>query len=212
MMRLRGLAAALLLLPASGASAAPDRPGRFDFYVLALSWNPSFCRSEGARSSMQCRLSPPKGFVVHGLWPQYERGYPESCPSAEPYRVPRALIDTVIDIMPSPGLVGNEWRKHGTCTGLTQDGYLKLTRDAWNRVTIPKAFARGDARISAREAEEAFVVANPGLSTEGMAVVCDDGQFEEVRICMTRDLEFRRCAEVDRRGCRDRRLQVPAAR
>ena len=68
-----------------GAASAQDRrqnaPGEFDFYVLSLSWSPSFCEaaSERGRSGrsqdVQCG-GRPFSFVVHGLWPQYERGFP----------------------------------------------------------------------------------------------------------------------------------------
>ncbi|MBW8619455.1 MAG: ribonuclease, partial [Hyphomicrobiales bacterium] len=57
-------------------------PGQFDFYVLALSWSPAYCANGGdKRSPEQCQLGAQKGFVVHGLWPQYEKGYPISCPT-----------------------------------------------------------------------------------------------------------------------------------
>jgi len=207
------LALLLILLSVASARAEADRPGRFDFYVLALSWSPSFCANERSRASTQCRLNPPKGFVVHGLWPQHERGYPESCPTSEPYRVPRSLIDTVLDIMPSPALVGGQWRKHGTCTGLNQEAYLAAIRRAYETVNIPESLdGDREARESARAIEDAFIAANPGLSANAIAVACRDGRLSEIRICMTKDFAFRPCPEVDRRGCRDRRLQVPAAR
>ncbi len=33
----------------------------------------------------------PRGFVVHGLWPQFERGYPDFCQTPAPY-VPDATL------------------------------------------------------------------------------------------------------------------------
>src|ERR1044071_584072 len=57
-------------------------PGKFDFYVLALSWSPSFCEASRERNpnrnDPQCGARP-YAFVVHGLWPQYERGFPSNC-------------------------------------------------------------------------------------------------------------------------------------
>src|SRR4029077_16012103 len=58
-------------------------PGKFDFYVLALSWSPSFCEASRERPAnrtpdQQCGARP-YSFVVHGLWPQYERGFPSNC-------------------------------------------------------------------------------------------------------------------------------------
>ena len=73
-----------------GTASAQDRrqnaPGEFDFYVLSLSWSPSFCeeaaeRGNDGRSQAQCG-GRPFSFVVHGLWPQYEHGFPELLPAA----------------------------------------------------------------------------------------------------------------------------------
>ncbi|NUR13135.1 MAG: ribonuclease T, partial [Bradyrhizobium sp.] len=76
-----------LILAAGLASFADDAkaqdkrqnaPGEFDFYVLSLSWSPSFCEEaaeRGGRSQIQCS-GRPYAFVVHGLWPQDENGFP----------------------------------------------------------------------------------------------------------------------------------------
>lgn len=66
--------------PAVTAEAPVPRGQGFDFYVLSLSWSPSYCEAEGEQANgQQCRAGRPYAFVVHGLWPQYERGYPENC-------------------------------------------------------------------------------------------------------------------------------------
>ena len=197
------------------ALAVGDKAGEFEFFVLALSWSPTYCESQGALANrLQCSADIDRGFVVHGLWPQNKRGYPENCATNEPLRVPRSLIDTVLDIMPSPGLVGGQWRKHGTCTGLTQAEYLKTIRRAFDTLTIPAAFrsARHRQTVSARSAEQAFIAENPGLSANGIAIACRNGLLSEVRICLTRGMEFRRCEIVDASGCRQSRLVMPADR
>src|SRR6478752_5799189 len=57
--------------------------GDFDFYVLALSWSPGFCETAGSgRERDQCKDGAGLGFVVHGLWPQNERGFPSECAPA----------------------------------------------------------------------------------------------------------------------------------
>lgn len=213
-MRLRAaLLAGALGLGATAAAAAQDRPGEFDFYVLSLSWSPSYCAAEGRSADpAQCGTGGPSGFTVHGMWPQREAGYPEFCPTEEPSKVPASLADTVADIMPSRALVAHQWEKHGTCTGLSQADYLSLIRSASERVAIPEQFEdlAKDDHLSAGAVEEAFIAANPGLSARGIAVSCKEKRVAEIRICLTRSLEFRRCAEVDGRGCRDRRLALPA--
>lgn len=205
---------ALLLLALAVLPARADEAGKFDFYVLALSWSPTYCKQEGENASRhQCDVRDPFRFIVHGLWPQYERGYPQSCPGA-PQRIDRWIAVSMEDIMPSHNLVFHEWRKHGTCSGLTPEAYFDLTRQAFERITIPGAFRTLDKRGKASPAtvEKAFRLANPGLDEKAMAVTCDRGELEEVRICLTKDLEFRACAEVDRSGCRAGSLSVPPPR
>lgn len=213
------LAAAILLAscsPSPGEDGGPvaARGTGFDFYVLSLTWSPSYCAAEGAQASrQQCSTDRGLAFVVHGLWPQYQRGYPEFCPSGEPGRIPRSSAETMLDIMPSIGLIGHQWRKHGTCTGLTQADYLIAVREAFDRVVVPPALAGAATNRSADPdaIERAFIAANPQLPADGIAVTCADRRLDEVRICLSKDLSFRSCPEVDRRACRAASVMLPAA-
>jgi ribonuclease T2 len=150
---------------------------------------------------------------VHGLWPQFERGYPQDCRAGE-RDVPRGLSSGLLDIMPSTGLIRYEWRKHGTCSGLSQADYFSVLRQARERIVVPPRFRSlsGELQISPPEIENAFVQANPGLSRDAMAVTCDRRYFREIRICMSKDLGFRSCPEVDRQACRAPRMLVPPVR
>ncbi|HEV7251060.1 MAG TPA: ribonuclease T(2) [Shinella sp.] len=185
----------------------------FDFYVLSLSWSPTWCAgNDSTGKTRQCRRGENNGFIVHGLWPQNDRGYPEFCRTREPDRVPESLGRTVLDIIPSMGLVGHQWRKHGSCSGLDQKDYFAVTRAAWERIRIPAEPQRGGARLSPDAMEQAFIATNPGLDRKGIAVTCEDGRLEEVRICMTPDLSFRPCPEVDRAACRAKSIEQPPIR
>lgn len=200
----------------SNGTDARDRPAAsgFDFFVLALSWSPSYCAIEGPRANRaQCAPDLDHGLIVHGLWPQFERGYPEYCRLGEPDRVPDRLADSVSDIMPTRGLVGHQWRKHGSCTGLSQRDYLATTRKAFERINVPADLrdAEQAMRLDASAIEAAFTSANPGLRRDGIAIACKEGMLSEVRICMTKDLDFRACENLNRRECRRDGLAVPAA-
>src|ERR1043165_7545109 len=119
-----------------------NQPGRFDFYVLSLSWSPSFCKESeerGRPSNDQCR-GRPYSFVVHGLWPQYERGFPRDCQVPAP-RLSRALTAPMLGLMPAPRLVYHEWDQHGTCSGLRAQEYFALVRQAREAVKIPESYA-----------------------------------------------------------------------
>jgi ribonuclease T2 len=120
----------------------------------------------------------------------------------------------MLDIMPSPGLVRHEWEKHGTCAGLSVDGYFDKLREARDKVKIPPAFESIDSyvMVTPGDVETAFRTANPGIAADAIAVTCDRRRLREVRICMTRSLEYRACEEIDRRSCRLDRAVMPPVR
>ncbi len=201
-----------LLLSAPGYAAHADKAGVFDFYVLSLSWSPSWCAANSdRRDTRQCDPQNDFGFIVHGLWPQYERGYPDHCPTRYSDRVPDRLGRRYLDITPSMGLIGHEWRKHGTCSGLDQAGYLETVREAYELVRIPPALQKlPSGRSASPEAiERAFIAANPSLAKDAIAVTCTNGRIDEVRICFSKDLKFRACREVDRQSCRLKSVNIP---
>jgi ribonuclease T2 len=185
----------------------------FDFYVLSLSWSPSWCLdNDPSGRSMQCDPDNNHGFIVHGLWPQNEQGYPEFCRSRDPDRVPDGLGRSLFDIMPSMGLIGHEWRKHGSCSGLSQKEYFAVLRTAREQVVIPQALQSvgPGQKTNATQIETALISANPGLRPDAVAVTCASGRIDEVRICFNKDLSFRACGEIDRGGCKVKNLSLPA--
>lgn len=203
-------ALAVLLLAAGMARAEGERPGDFDYYVLALSWSPGWCDREGiARGSEQCGRG--LGWSLHGLWPQYDTGWPSYCPTgaAPPSR---AQTGAMADIMGEAGLAWHQWKKHGTCSGLSATAYFDLSRDAYDAVARPDVFRRLDepVRLPARVVEEAFLKDNPAFGPDGVTVTCRDGQVQEVRLCLSRDLDPVTCgADVVRDCTLDDALLVP---
>lgn len=226
MLRLRIVAGAACLvfflsMTMVGVQAQDRRqntPGEFDFYVLALSWSPSFCEASSERATrrrrtdLQCGARP-YSFIVHGLWPQYERGFPEYCQVPAP-RLNRHIVSSMLDLMPSPSLIFREWDRHGVCSGLSANCYFEAVRKARAVVKIPDEFIdlQSVLSITPNEVEEAFVKANVGLSRAGIAVRCDSRRLREVRICLNREFKFQDCPDVDRRACRRERLSMPPAR
>ena len=47
---------------------------------------------------------------------------------------------------------------------------------------------------------------------DGIAVTCGGRRLDEVRICLSRDLQFRDCAETNRRSCTRDKLVMPPVR
>ncbi|UWQ22735.1 ribonuclease T2 [Jannaschia sp. W003] len=196
---------ALLALLALGGAARADgeRPGAFDHYVLALSWTPAWCALEGdARGAAECDAGTGRGFTLHGLWPQDGGGWPAYCPTAE--RAPsRARTAEEADLYGSSGLAWHQWRKHGTCTGLSADEYYRLAREAHARVERPAVLEALERAVTlpAAVVEEAFLEANPDFPADGVTVLCREGRIREVRLCLTRGLDPRSCEGRARRDC-----------
>jgi ribonuclease T2 len=205
---------ALCAIAVPAQDARQNQPGEFDFYVLSLSWSPSFCDAVADRGKQQAQCGErPYSFVVHGFWPQYEKGFPEYCQVPAP-RLDRNIVSSMLDLMPAPRLIFHEWDRHGTCSGLPPRGYFETVRKARAVVKIPTEFldVKSELTVTPDAVQEAFTKANPGLTRGGMAVGCDNKRLREIRICMTRELAFRDCADVERRSCKRDKLVMPPVR
>jgi ribonuclease T2 len=183
----------LMTLP---LAAEGERAGDFDYFVLSLSWSPNWCAIEGdARRSPQCDAGTNHGWILHGLWPQFERGYPSYCKTAE--RAPsRRVTAQMADIMGTAGLAWHQWKKHGTCTPFSAETYYAVSRRAYGTVKRPDVFRRLDkpVRLPASVIEEAFLKDNPDLQGDMITITCKSGHIQEARICLTKeDLSPRRC-------------------
>ncbi|MEJ6404483.1 ribonuclease T2 [Yoonia sp. 2307UL14-13] len=182
---------------------ADDIAGEFDYYVLSLSWSANWCALEGdARNSRQCDPAEDHGWILHGLWPQYESGYPEYCRSS--YRPPsRGDTAAMADIMGTSGLAWHQWRKHGVCSGLSPDDYYDLSRQAYGQITRPEVFRQLENPITlpAKVVEEAFIRDNPTLMPDHITITCRDGYIQEARICLDRNLAPRLCGDDVVRDC-----------
>jgi ribonuclease T2 len=192
----------ILLALLLAAPLRAERAGAFDYYVLSLSWSPTWCALEGdARGAPQCDRA--HGWMLHGLWPQYTRGWPDFCQS--PHRPPpRALTASMADIMGSQGLAWHQWKKHGTCSGLPAPEYFALARRAYEGVNRPEVFRKLDrpVRLSAQVVEAAFLKANPGWTADMLTITCRAGRIEEARLCLSTSLHPVPCGRDVIRDCR----------
>ena len=193
-----------IVLLAATIMAFATTGDKFDYYILSLSWTPSWCAEAGdARNAGQCAAGRGYGFTLHGLWPQYERGgWPADCTS-NTETPSTAEISAIADIMGDAGLARYEWRKHGTCTGLSPQDYFTASRQAYDAVVRPETLRHrgGSGHANPEDIEAAFLSANPRLQPDQITVTCKAGRIQEVRICLTKDLRWRDCAPDTRRDC-----------
>ena len=191
------------LLLASAAAAKGERTGEFDYYVMALSWSPNWCALEGeAKGSPQCYTDEDHGWVLHGLWPQYHRGWPSFCPTSEP-QPQSSMTNTMAAIMGTSGLAWYQWKKHGVCSGLSARAYYDLSRKAYESVVRPPVFRKLNKTITlpAFVVEDAFLKANPSLSRDMITITCRAGHIQEARICLSKDLSPVPCGRDVSRDC-----------
>lgn len=210
---MRRLLLALAVLCCAGAVRAEgDRTGQFDYYILALTWSPAWCAlTRDAHDDPQCAPDRDLTFVLHGLWPQHAQGWPSDCPTTED-DPPPALTKAMIDIMGKAWLVRHQWQKHGRCSGLSADAYFRAARTAFASIRLPSIFTSVDRPLTlpAQAVEAAFLDANPQLAHDQITITCKSGRVYEVRVCLTRDLEPRRCGQDVIRDCTlDRAILEP---
>ncbi|MBV1896773.1 MAG: ribonuclease T2 [Rhodobacteraceae bacterium] len=192
------------ILTALPALADGEKPGQFDYYVLALSWSPNWCAREGdARASDQCDARHDHGWILHGLWPQYHRGWPSYCKTAE--RAPsRGMTAAIADIAGSSGLAWHQWKKHGTCSGLSAADYYALSRQAYELVNRPQVLRNltQEVALPAQVIENAFLRANTAWQPDMLTITCNSGYIEEARLCLSKDLTPVPCGADVIRDCK----------
>src|SRR5258708_17590091 len=212
---------AFALLGAIGSASARHRrhadagaPGDFAYYLLSLSWSPAFCLS--SPGAAECSGPRRYGFIVHGLWPQNEQGWPAHCVIHRP--VPDDVVQGIADLMPARGLVYHEWSAHGTCSGLEPAEFFALVRRAYTSIAIPQELSGPREAIEQPPTAIAspFLPANPRLPAQSIAVTCTGQRappLPEVHICLDRALTPPpRPADAMRGACRAPQVIIPPIR
>lgn len=214
----RNLALVAVLLTTTPPAYAAGGQTAFDYLALVLSWSPTYCASgNGKTDQLQCGAGRHYAFVVHGLWPQRETGWPEYCDSRERY-VPERTIAAMLDIMPSKRLIIHEWKKHGTCSHLGQADYFAVTRALYNKIKIPARYLSPQAPVttSPDQLVQDFTKTNAWLDPGMISVQCgnrrDRADLHEIRFCFDKAGAPRNCGKNEARSCRAERLNLPPAR
>ena len=124
-----------------GGGAIASDVGDFDLYILAQTWAPHFCCRNADRCSTVPWAFSAKHLSLHGLWPGWatpRSGHPSPLNCATKAQLlseqlPREYVDvapsfTVWNAKKHVAEVGelakHEWRKHGTCSGLSPNDYF----------------------------------------------------------------------------------------
>ncbi len=211
MLRLSAFVLLSVLMIGHAVAGGKTVAGRFDYYVLSLDWSPSWCALGGtSRGAAECAAGQKRGFVLHGLWPQFEHGWPSYCDTTAPPPSP-GIRETMAQIMGSPAAVAHQWDKHGRCAGLSAKAYFNTAQKAFERIRRP-AILRQILRpvaLPASVVKAAFLEVNPTLKPDMIRLSCKNGYFQEVRICLSKALTPRACGADLRRDCRKKVLFPP---
>ncbi|WP_421198270.1 ribonuclease T2 family protein [Aeromonas enteropelogenes] len=169
----------------SAAVQAKGEAGEFDYYAMALSWSPQHC---AVKPTDREQCSRQLGFVLHGLWPQYQRGYPSNCTGEQLYP---GMEEAFPGLYPSRFLYRHEWDKHGTCSGLTQQQFHQLASDLRQRVNIPAAYQypAEPLRKSRFQLKADLATANDWLAPDNITIACADGGrfLREIYVCINKE-------------------------
>ena len=196
------LVAGVILFGAEDAAAAskskrqPGSSPTFSYYLLVLSYAPDFCaQPSGKKDPRECGTGQRDGFVVHGLWPQSDtsRG-PEYCSPASP--VSQEIVRTMLRYIPTQSLIQHEWSTHGTCSALSAADYFASIRKARDSINLPPDLNQPHQKEqwTPDEIEAKLAAANPRFPRAAFRTSCyRDGELQEVRICLNKDLSPRAC-------------------
>lgn len=184
---------------------APRRVLPVTGYTLALSWSPEFCKPRKRQPAHARQCSGQAGLfglVVHGLWPESGRSWPQWCNAArEP--LPREVA-TNMCLTPSAALLARQWAKHGACMTKRPATYFKVTRILWQGLRLPDLDrVSREKDLTAGTIRTRFTDANPDWPREAVGVHLNArGWLEELHLCY--DKRFMPAA-CDRRrfGARD---------
>jgi ribonuclease T2 len=189
---------ASLVLPAAAQGRSRDRwqqnaPGSFDYYLLALSWAPNFCATHSGNFN-ECGTGRHVAFVVHGLWPQSERGRLDlPCQHTAP--VAGDIVRYALNFYPDAGLVQHEWQCHGVYSGLSARDYFTAVGHAYQSLHLPPSIAALSQDTEENAAALALEFERSNSAPPGSFVSsCHDGELVAIEACFTKDLRLRSCS------------------
>jgi ribonuclease T2 len=180
----------------------------FDYYILALSWSPSFCLNNPEhKKSAQCTETDRDTFIVHGLWPQYINGWPSWCDTGQ-HNIAPSVMKSMQDIMPGERLIQHQWRKHGSCTGLSSHEYFEKTLKAYKSIVLDFKDISGSEQSTASIIEN-ILAQNTKLRKENFILTCRNRRLHELRVCLSKSLKFIPCQNLETSMCEREIIYLP---
>ena len=188
-------------------------------YLLALSWQPSFCETHGKKK--ECRTQTTNRYdanhlSLHGLWPQPRSNTYCGVSSTdkgidrnkrwhllEPVKLSQKTATELAFIMPAvmSNLQRHEWIKHGTCYGADAETYyadsISLTKQI-NESIVGKLFNKGvGKRVTLKQVRAHFDKAFGKGAGSKVDMRCDrKGRVSELWINLKGKVELGNIAKL----------------
>lgn len=169
--------------------SSTTKKNKLDYYVLALSWSPEYCKTHH-QLGMQCKRQVQQAyhFVLHGLWPSIDK----TCTQE---KLSDAVIADALSVIPSKKLIEHEWQKHGRCSGFDPKQFFDLSKQAFTEIKIPDFFDHIDTKTTkkVKEIKTLFLLKNSNLKTDSVRVININKELSEIRVCLDKSLQTISC-------------------
>ncbi|RHY14209.1 hypothetical protein DYB25_003672 [Aphanomyces astaci] len=202
-----------------------QEPGDYDTLILEQIFLPQYCRDllDGIDSTVAHRpvapyprgircLAPVRSILsIHGLWPNYDGGYPSCCnvssvirnnpfdPLAFRAQHPR-LVRSMTERWSDPTqprddalceLWNHEFQKHGLCyASAGEDFNTAAARYFTAAMAVADTVGAATSQIHAWAATESAIVSGADIAQlyrRGVQIDCTNGQLARIRTCWAKD-------------------------
>jgi ribonuclease I len=195
-----------LILLGAAALFAGRAAAAVEGWTLALTWQPGYCAVESRTAG--CDRDPVPRLVLHGLWPDGAGAFctAESWADTDDPKAAWCGLPPV-PLAPEtrqrlraamPGIAAcldrHEWRKHGTCTGLTPEAYFDRAAaltDAANGLGIARVLREAGATVTLARLRDAAKADFGRSGAAAVVAICANRRGEPHLI----ELRFRLAAE-----------------
>ncbi|MDP4077674.1 ribonuclease I [Acidovorax sp. A1169] len=185
--------------------------GKHDSYVLAVTWQPGFCehvKYDGTKPECENMASGRlvvSNLTLHGLWPNRQQCGTRygACGNSTP-DLSEETVSYISPWMPNffyERVFGTyEWKKHGTCSGMTSDTYFRRAVDSVKVVNESAAGRYITSNVGGKISKQEFEArlrseTGRALAPNAFTLRCTNKQLFEIHVRLP--LEFKEGASLN---------------
>ncbi|KAI7738449.1 hypothetical protein M8C21_010280 [Ambrosia artemisiifolia] len=183
----------------------------FDFFALALEWPATSC---SINSKTCCPYngccpggSPPPGFTIRGLWPDYNDGSYPSCCEGPAYDETKCYGQVLDDtkLQNDNFMHQKETEKHGTCATSVipdQQEYFLTALQLYLKYNVTDVLVKAGYKPSSKTYPLTGIVSaiESAFNTKPQ-ITCNDKNVYQLRLCFTKEFEVRESCAGESTSC-----------